>query len=148
VLTHLRPIRSVYFSVLPNNFLRCLFHGRRSSPLVWSSYSFHRCSYPQDHRLAYCDVRSCWHPSECFTKSTKLRQGVGEFSLSRATVLMKRRFQPPRYNIDAWDEMMMDRDRRLTGHPRGQTVCSLLGPHGQYHAHERLTVGYKGASRL
>ncbi|EPQ59031.1 small secreted protein [Gloeophyllum trabeum ATCC 11539] len=26
----------------------------------------------------------------------------------------------PRYNIDAWDEMMMDRDRRLTGHPRGQ----------------------------
>ncbi|KII94604.1 hypothetical protein PLICRDRAFT_169343 [Plicaturopsis crispa FD-325 SS-3] len=29
--------------------------------------------------------------------------------------------KPIRWNIDAWDEMMMDRDRRLTGHPRGQT---------------------------
>ncbi|KAN0097195.1 NADH dehydrogenase 1 alpha subcomplex [Tylopilus felleus] len=28
--------------------------------------------------------------------------------------------QPVRYNIDAWDEMMMDRDKRLTGHIRGQ----------------------------
>ncbi|TFL05825.1 small secreted protein [Pterulicium gracile] len=26
----------------------------------------------------------------------------------------------PRYRIDAWDQMMMDRDRRLTGHKRGQ----------------------------
>ena len=30
--------------------------------------------------------------------------------------------QPVRYNIDAWDEMMMDRDKRLTGHIRGQKV--------------------------
>ncbi|TDL29897.1 small secreted protein [Rickenella mellea] len=28
--------------------------------------------------------------------------------------------KPPRYKIDAWDEMMMERDRRLTGHTRGQ----------------------------
>ncbi|KAH0840180.1 hypothetical protein J3R83DRAFT_1164 [Lanmaoa asiatica] len=28
--------------------------------------------------------------------------------------------KPVRYNIDSWDEMMMDRDRRLTGHLRGQ----------------------------
>ncbi|KAI9574409.1 small secreted protein [Boletus coccyginus] len=28
--------------------------------------------------------------------------------------------KPVRYNIDSWEEMMMDRDRRLTGHPRGQ----------------------------
>ncbi|KAG6331655.1 hypothetical protein ID866_7432 [Astraeus odoratus] len=28
--------------------------------------------------------------------------------------------KPVRYNIDAWDEMMMERDRRLTGHVRGQ----------------------------
>ncbi|EIW76192.1 small secreted protein [Coniophora puteana RWD-64-598 SS2] len=26
----------------------------------------------------------------------------------------------PRHNLDAWDDMMMDRDRRLTGHIRGQ----------------------------
>lgn len=31
-------------------------------------------------------------------------------------------YQPVRYGIDAWDEMMMDRDRRLTGHSRGQSV--------------------------
>ena len=30
--------------------------------------------------------------------------------------------QHVRYNIDAWDQMMMERDRRLTGHTRGQTV--------------------------
>lgn len=30
--------------------------------------------------------------------------------------------QPPRYNMDEWDTMMMERDRRLTGRPRGQSV--------------------------
>ena len=30
--------------------------------------------------------------------------------------------QPVRHNVDAWDEMMMDRDKRLTGHKRGQQV--------------------------
>ncbi|PCH40973.1 small secreted protein [Wolfiporia cocos MD-104 SS10] len=29
--------------------------------------------------------------------------------------------KPPRYHIDAWEEMMMGRDKRLTGHQRGQT---------------------------
>ncbi|KZT66039.1 NADH dehydrogenase 1 alpha subcomplex [Daedalea quercina L-15889] len=29
--------------------------------------------------------------------------------------------KPPRYHIDAWDEMMMDRDKRLSGHIRGQS---------------------------
>ena len=28
----------------------------------------------------------------------------------------------PRYGVDAWDEMMMDRDTRMTGHARVQTV--------------------------
>lgn len=35
------------------------------------------------------------------------------------------KLQPPRYHIDRWDEMMMKRDERLTGHRRGQTVCSF-----------------------
>ncbi|KAH7102933.1 small secreted protein [Auriculariales sp. MPI-PUGE-AT-0066] len=30
--------------------------------------------------------------------------------------------KPPRYGIDNWDEMMMERDERLTGHNRGQSV--------------------------
>lgn len=29
--------------------------------------------------------------------------------------------KPVRYHIDAWDEMMMERDKRLTGHERGQS---------------------------
>ncbi|CAD6582810.1 MAG: hypothetical protein TREMPRED_003398, partial [Tremellales sp. Tagirdzhanova-0007] len=28
--------------------------------------------------------------------------------------------KPPRYGVDSWDNMMMERDRRLTGHVRGQ----------------------------
>ncbi|TFK55417.1 small secreted protein [Heliocybe sulcata] len=35
----------------------------------------------------------------------------------------------PRYNIDAWDEMMMDRDNRLTGNKRGQT-SDTVAPEG------------------
>jgi len=31
-------------------------------------------------------------------------------------------YQPPRYGIDTWDQMMMDRDKRLTGSMRGQRV--------------------------
>jgi hypothetical protein len=31
--------------------------------------------------------------------------------------------KPVRYHLDAWEEMMMDRDKRLTGHERGQSVC-------------------------
>ncbi|KAH9077016.1 hypothetical protein EDB83DRAFT_2178444, partial [Lactarius deliciosus] len=31
-------------------------------------------------------------------------------------------YAPPRYHIDSWEEMMMDRDQRLTGHARKQTV--------------------------
>lgn len=30
--------------------------------------------------------------------------------------------QPPRYGIDNWDTMMMNRDKQLTGHQRGQSV--------------------------
>lgn len=45
----------------------------------------------------------------------------------RCHVLYKRVFlsyviKPPRYNIDKWDEMMMNRDKQLTGHIRGQSV--------------------------
>ena len=33
--------------------------------------------------------------------------------------------QPIRYKVDAWDSMMIDRDKRLTGHERGQSVRAL-----------------------
>ncbi|KAF9554532.1 small secreted protein [Agrocybe pediades] len=30
--------------------------------------------------------------------------------------------KPPRYSIDNWDTMMMERDKQLTGHIRGQSA--------------------------
>ncbi|KAI0091837.1 small secreted protein [Irpex rosettiformis] len=33
--------------------------------------------------------------------------------------------KPVRYHLDAWDEMMMDRDKRLTGHERGQSINTI-----------------------
>ncbi|KAK8844798.1 hypothetical protein IAR55_006648 [Kwoniella newhampshirensis] len=30
--------------------------------------------------------------------------------------------KPPRYNLDQWEDMMMERDRRLTGSKRGQST--------------------------
>ncbi|KAH7916794.1 NADH dehydrogenase 1 alpha subcomplex [Hygrophoropsis aurantiaca] len=37
--------------------------------------------------------------------------------------------KPVRYHIDAWDEMMMDRDKRLTGSIRGQSA-NPIAPEG------------------
>ncbi|KAH8094898.1 small secreted protein [Cristinia sonorae] len=37
--------------------------------------------------------------------------------------------KPVRYGIDPWDEMMMERDRRLTGHVRGQST-EPIAPEG------------------
>ncbi|KAH8828691.1 hypothetical protein DL96DRAFT_1014213 [Flagelloscypha sp. PMI_526] len=41
-------------------------------------------------------------------------------SLHRLTSGLQNEGKPPRYNMDGWDRMMMERDRRLTGHKRGQ----------------------------
>ncbi|KAI0921213.1 hypothetical protein AcW1_004738 [Taiwanofungus camphoratus] len=37
--------------------------------------------------------------------------------------------KPVRHGIDAWDSMMMDRDKRLTGHFRGQRT-DPIAPEG------------------
>lgn len=51
---------------------------------------------------------------------------VCPLSLRDAYKLLKYcKIQPPRYNLEAWDDMMMERDRRLTGSVRGQTVRRL-----------------------
>ncbi|KAH7887475.1 NADH dehydrogenase 1 alpha subcomplex [Phlebopus sp. FC_14] len=41
-------------------------------------------------------------------------------TLFNTSKLAQNQGKPLRYNIDAWDEMMMERDRQLTGHFRGQ----------------------------
>ncbi|KAI0732867.1 small secreted protein [Fomitopsis betulina] len=42
-------------------------------------------------------------------------------SLLNISMKAQNQGKPPRYHIDDWDEMLMDRDKRLTGHIRGQT---------------------------
>jgi len=41
-------------------------------------------------------------------------------TLLNASVRSQNQGKPVRYNMDPWDEMMADRDNRLTGHRRGQ----------------------------
>ncbi|KAF8740136.1 hypothetical protein AX14_008552 [Amanita brunnescens Koide BX004] len=36
--------------------------------------------------------------------------------------------KPPRYHVDRWEEMMMRRDERLTGHRRGQSDKPVAPP--------------------
>ncbi|KAM6496208.1 small secreted protein [Amanita muscaria] len=36
--------------------------------------------------------------------------------------------KPPRYHVDRWEEMMMTRDERLTGHKRGQRSDPVAPP--------------------
>lgn len=56
--------------------------------------------------------------------------------------------QPPRYHIDAWDEMMMDRDKRLTGHIRGQTVRPLRMLTTRFKCANTGAVKYYTAGRI
>ncbi|BEI83792.1 hypothetical protein CcaverHIS002_0403960 [Cutaneotrichosporon cavernicola] len=37
-------------------------------------------------------------------------------------------WKPPRYGIDRWDNIMMERDRRLTGSLRGQRTDPIAPP--------------------
>ncbi|KIK81848.1 hypothetical protein PAXRUDRAFT_832587 [Paxillus rubicundulus Ve08.2h10] len=41
-------------------------------------------------------------------------------TLLKTSKMAQNQGKPVRYNLDPWEEMMMDRDRRLTGHMRGQ----------------------------
>ncbi|KAJ7102647.1 small secreted protein [Mycena crocata] len=42
------------------------------------------------------------------------------------TVRAENQWKPPRYGLERWDEMMIARDARLTGHNRGQTSDPLI----------------------
>lgn len=75
-------------------------------------------------------VYSLWcsgQPERCST-SRRERKTLERFLQNFSSEVPIRVFdicpylQPPRYRIDNWDEMMMKRDERLTGHKRGQTV--------------------------
>ncbi|KAJ7248487.1 small secreted protein [Mycena rebaudengoi] len=48
--------------------------------------------------------------------------------LSNITFRAQNLWKPPRYSLERWDEMMMARDNRLTGHNRGQTSDPVITP--------------------
>ncbi|KAJ7682110.1 small secreted protein [Mycena polygramma] len=47
-------------------------------------------------------------------------------TLANVTFRAQNQGKPPRYHIERWDEMMMARDERLTGHFRGQTSDPVI----------------------
>ncbi|KAK1921176.1 hypothetical protein DB88DRAFT_499918 [Papiliotrema laurentii] len=47
---------------------------------------------------------------------------VGAGTLLNTARMAQNDWKPARYGIDRWDEMMMERDRRLTGSKRGQST--------------------------
>ena len=73
-------------------------------------------------RSGHRDVRCRWNVVERIQTRTKPGQGESSILLSPYLFIYTVSFQPPRYHIDSWEEMMMDRDQRLTGHARKQTV--------------------------
>lgn len=72
-------------------------------------------------------VRCSWYVVQRVPARTEPRKGAPwtkyiAYDSMLTTSLFFNLLQPPRYNIDNWEEMMMERDRRLTGHRRGQRV--------------------------
>ncbi|KAJ6610382.1 small secreted protein [Mycena sp. CBHHK59/15] len=47
-------------------------------------------------------------------------------TLTNASFRAQNQWKPPRYGLERWDEMMMARDNRLTGHNRGQTSDPVI----------------------
>jgi hypothetical protein len=80
---------------------------------------------PDSFRFINRHVWRCRHASEYIIQSTKPRQGK-EANLPRCDYTLIPH-KPPRYHVDRWEEMMMRRDERLTGHRRGQSVRALAG---------------------
>ncbi|KAJ7639445.1 small secreted protein [Roridomyces roridus] len=47
-------------------------------------------------------------------------------TLANITFRAQNQWKPPRYHLERWDEMMIARDNRLTGHNRGQTSDPVI----------------------
>ncbi|KAJ7018365.1 small secreted protein [Mycena alexandri] len=47
-------------------------------------------------------------------------------TLANVTFRAQNQWKPPRYGLERWDDMMMARDERLTGHLRGQTSDPVI----------------------
>lgn len=107
----------------------CLFLGKHSSPLVKFIAAVYEEQVFNDCLLGL--LTTMFATAGTLLNVSKRGQNLGKvgvLTFPQASVLTQ--FQSPRYHIDAWEEMMMDRDKRLTGHMRGQSVClSLLFDH-------------------
>ncbi|KAJ7098664.1 small secreted protein [Mycena belliarum] len=47
-------------------------------------------------------------------------------TLTGISMRAQNQWKPPRYGLERWDEMMIARDYRLTGHNRGQTSDPVI----------------------
>ena len=98
----------------------------------------HACSLGSPHTLRYgrqqyikhiCDaviglLTAMFGAAGTLVNLSQRAQNLGKVRLNRVfeNDLWLCFFQPPRYGIDNWDTMMMNRDKQLTGHQRGQSV--------------------------
>jgi len=131
----------MYAQIVPNTVWASLtttarvFYLSSAMPVPWEALipfgkpaSFSLLSSAEFTRSGHRTVRRCWNTVECI--QTRTKPGQGESSISISLCLRTHLFyftpcassQPPRYHIDSWEEMLMDRDQRLTGHARKQTV--------------------------
>ncbi|KAF8180171.1 hypothetical protein BJ912DRAFT_1062525 [Pholiota molesta] len=53
-------------------------------------------------------------------------------TLANVSMRAQNQGKPPRYSVDKWDTMMMDRDKLLTGHKRGQAANTIAPPEFAY----------------
>ncbi|KAF9478649.1 small secreted protein [Pholiota conissans] len=53
-------------------------------------------------------------------------------TLANVSMRAQNQGKPPRYSVDNWDTMMMDRDKLLTGHKRGQVANAVAPPEFAY----------------
>ncbi|KAF7302219.1 hypothetical protein MIND_00788900 [Mycena indigotica] len=49
-------------------------------------------------------------------------------TLANISFRAQNQWKPPRYGLESWDEMMIARDNKLTGHNRGQTSDPVIPP--------------------
>lgn len=70
-----------------------------------------------------------WEAFIPFGLLTVMFTGAG--TLLNTTRMLANDGKPPRYGTDKWDEMMMERDRRLTGSTRGQSIEEIAPPQFQ-----------------
>lgn len=132
-------LRPIHFD--PPDIPPCQCHGRLSFPLVSLNFDHQQVSVSDETSCEitallttmfgvggtlFKTVRTMNNDGKV-SKSIiiSLRDpGLSNISPTRLSIIYDKFVcQTPRYGLDQWDQMMMVRDKRLTGNIRGQSVC-------------------------